>query len=150
MPEIVQVLIVFLGCSLIGWIFVGVALHVRRYQRKKELNERSLTFGRIVDVAEKVHHGGRGGTIRSYFPVVEFEACGRVYRLENENGTRNRESIVTGRSVDILYDPADPARFHLADDDANVAASDRLLRTGLIIIAGAAVLAAAGYAVRLY
>ena len=150
MPEYVLVLIFFLGCSLTGWIFVGVALHVRRYQRKKELNERSLTFGRIVEVAEKVHHRGRGGTVRSYFPVVEFEAGGQTYRLENENGSRDRESVVIGRSVDVLYDPEDPARFHLADDDANATGADSLLRMGMIIIAGAAVLTVLGTAFHLF
>ena len=150
MPEIVLVLIFFLGCSLTGWIFVGIALHVRRYQRKKELNERSLTFGRIVEAAEKVHHRGRGGTIRSYFPVVEFEADGRTYRLENENGSRDRESVVIGRSVDVLYDPEDPARFHLADDDANVTGADSLMRMGMIIIAGAAVLTVLGAVFHLF
>ena len=150
MPEIVLVLIVFLGCSLTGWILVGVALHVRRYQRKKERDERAVAFGKIVDVKEKVRHAGRGGTVRYYVPVVEFEADHQVYRLENENGSRDRESVVIGASVDVKYDEADPTRFHLTEDDANVSDSDRLLRTGLIIIAGAAVLAVLGYLFRLY
>ena len=59
---------------------------------------------------------------------------------KNENGSRNIEDIVIGRSVDVLYDENDPSHFHLADDDANEEAAHSLMRFGLIIIAGAAVL----------
>ncbi len=47
MSDAVYYLILFLGWSLIGWILVGVALYTRRYQRKKEENERSLPLVKL-------------------------------------------------------------------------------------------------------
>lgn len=145
MSDIVICLVIFAGGSLTGWILVGVALYTRRYQRKKEQNERSLATGQIVDVAKKTHHAGRGGTAVYYVPVVAFEANGRLFRLENENGNRDKEKITVGQSVDVLYDEQDPTHFHLAEDDANEAASEGLMRYGALLIAGAAALAVLNY-----
>ncbi len=145
MSDIVISLIIFAGCSLTGWIFVGVALHTRRYQQKKEQNERSLATGQIVDLVKKTRHSGRGGTAVYYVPVVAFEANGRLFRLENENGNRDQEKITVGQAVDVLYDEQDPARFHLAEDDANEVASESLMRFGALLIAGAAALAVLNY-----
>ena len=140
MSDAVYYLILFLGWSLAGWILIGVALYTKRYQRKKEENERSLVSGEIVDAVKKVHRPGRGGTTIYYVPVVEFTASGRLYRLENENGSREREKIIVGKSVDVMYDENDPTHFHLTEDDANETSSNSLLRFGVILIVGAAAL----------
>ncbi len=141
MSDTVSSLILFVGISLTGWIFVGVALYTKLYQKKKEQNERSLSSGQIVDLAEKVNTAGRGRPVRYYVPVVEFEANNQTYRLENENGYREKEKIILGKSVDVMYDSNDPTHFHLTEDDANETSSFSLMRLGLIIIGGAAFLA---------
>lgn len=150
MSEIVKSILLFLGCSLIGWIFVGVALHTRRYQQKKELEERTLTTGTIVDMVKKVNRAGRGRPVKYYVPVVAFEVNGHTYRLENENGLRKKDKIIIGKSVDILYDENDPTRFHLAEDDANEKSSESLLRLGVILIAVFAVLTVLNYFYHLF
>lgn len=141
MSDTVSSLILFVGISLTGWIFVGVALYTKLYQKKKEQNERSLSSGQIVDLAEKVNTAGRGRPVRYYVPVVEFEANNQTYRLENENGYREKEKIILGKSVDVMYDSNNPTHFHLTEDDANETSSFSLMRLGLIIIGGAALLA---------
>ena len=146
MSDLAFYLLLFLGWSLIGIIFVVVALITRNYQRKKEAVERSFAQGMIVDRVKKVHHSGRGGRVTYYVPVVEFTVNEKVYRLENENGSREEEKIVVGQPTDVMYDPADPTHFHLAEDDANETAYNSLLRFGLILIAGAAVLTYLSYA----
>lgn len=140
MSAAVSSLILFLGCSLTGWIFVWVALYTKRYQEKKEQNERALASGQIVDLAEKVNTAGRGRPVRYYVPVVAFEANHQTYRLENENGYRDKDKIILEKPVDVMYDPGDPTHFHLTEDDANETSSHSLLRLGLVIIGGAAVL----------
>jgi hypothetical protein len=141
MSDIMSSLIIFIGSSLIGWIFIGVAIYVNRYQRKKELTERELATGKIVDIVKKVHSNGRGGRITAYVPVVEFEVNGKIYHLENENGTRHLEEIEIGKSVDIMYDPDNPTHFHMTSADANETGSNSLIRFAIIIIIGAAILA---------
>ena len=144
MSDIVSSLILFFGCSLTGWIFVGVAFYTRRYQQKKEELEREITTGKIVGSAQKTHRGGRRTTVY-YVPVVEFEANGRSFRLENENGYREREKIQIGKTVDILYDENEPTHFHLAEDDSNEVASQSLMSLGWILIAGAFILTLCNY-----
>ena len=143
-------LILFLGWSLIGFIFIGVALYTKRYQRKKEINEASLATGRIVDVIEKTHHSGRGGTVRYYVPVIEFSVNDKEYRLENENGSRERDKIIIGKDVDVMYDASDPTHFHLTEYDANEESSNSLFRFGLILVFGAVVLTVICYVYRIF
>ena len=150
MTSIGYYLLFFAVLSINGLIFIGVGLHTVRYQRKKEENETESARGVIVDIAKKKTRPARGRSVTYYVPVIEFTAGEKLYRLENENGSRDRESVVIGRSVDVLYDPEDPARFHLADDDANVTGADSLLRMGMIIIAGAAVMTVLGAAFHLF
>ena len=150
MSDTLLYIILFLGWSLIGFIFVGVAIYTKRYQRKKEMNERCLTSGKIVDIVERVHHSGRGGTSRCYVPVIEFSANNQAYRLENENGVRERDKIELGKSVDVMYDESDPKHFHLTEDDSNETAANSLLRFGVILIAGAAVLDIVCYIYRVF
>ena len=72
---------------------------------------------------------------------AEVEFNGKTYHLENENGTRHLEEIELGKSVDIMYDPDNPTHFHMTSDDANETGSNSLIRFGIIIIIGAAILA---------
>ena len=140
MSELARYLLLFVCLSLTGVICVIVAITTRRYQRRKEETERSFAQGTIVDRVKKVRSSGRGGRATWYVAVVEFTAKERVYRLENENGSRDAEKIVIGQPVEVLYDAADPTHFHLADDDANETASRSLMRMGIMLIIGAAVL----------
>ncbi len=135
-------LLIFLIWSLMGFIMVGVGIHTLRYQRKKEAAERALVSGRIVDRVKKVKYTGKGHSAVYYVAVVEFRAEGDLYRLENENGSKTEDGIPVGKSVDVMYDPADPAHFHLTDDDANEKAARSLVKWGAVWVFAAAALTA--------
>ena len=150
MSDAMLYIILYLGFSLTGFIFIGVALYTKRYQRKKEMTEVSPAKGTIVDIVEKIHRSGKGGTVRYYVPVVAFSAKNKEYRLENENGNREPDKIGIGKTVDVMYDQSDPTHFHLTEDDANQTASGSLLRFGLIIVIGAAVLDIICYAFHVF
>ena len=142
MSDIGLYLLAFGLWSLMGLILIGVGLHTLRYQRKKESRERALTAGRIVEAVKKVHRAAKGGNVTYYVPVVEFQAEGQAYRLENENGSREQDSIIVGKMVDVLYDPADPTHFHLTEDDANDQSAHSLIKWGVVWIVCAAALTA--------
>ena len=142
MSDIGLYLLAFCLWSLMGLILIGVGLYTIRYQRKKEAVERALTAGKIVEAVKKVHRGAKGGSVTYYVPLVEFQAEGQTYRLENENGSRELDSIVVGKTVDVLYDPADPTHFHLTEDDANDTSAHSIIKWGVIWIVGAAALTA--------
>ena len=139
MSDFAFYLTIFLVWSLMGFILIGVGIHTRRYQRKKEMTERTSVPGRIVDSVRKIHRAPRSRPSAYYVPVIEFTFGGQTYRLENENGKRDPDAIEIGKAVVVMVDPEDPMRFHLAEDDANEKGADSLIRYGVIWIAGAAV-----------
>ena len=141
MSDFAFYLTVFLVWSLMGFILIGVGIHTRRYQRRKEMTERTSVPGTIVDRLRKVYHaGGRSRHVTYYVPVIEFAYGGRQYRLANENGPRDPDAVGIGQAVVVMIDPEDPTHFHLAEDLSNEKGAESLIRFGLIWIAGAAVL----------
>ena len=126
--------------SAMGFVLIGVGIHAKRYQRKKEMAETRPVTGKIVDVRTRVTHGQRTRRTRYYVPVVEFTVDGKTYRLENENGFRDRDRITVGGTVDVMTDPKDPERFHLTMDDSNTKDGDSVIRLGVIWVASAVAL----------
>lgn len=124
-------LLFFLMTSFVGWIFLLVSIRSRREHRKRLERERTRATGSIVDYAP-----GRGDAGR---PVVEFIADGRQIRLENKSAV-DRARYPVGASVEVLYDPDDPSRFHLESDADDGSGSAALARVGYIWLACAAAL----------
>lgn len=149
MSDIATGFLAFGLLSIMGFVMIGVALYVKRYQRKKEENERELVSGTIVDAVEKINKAPRSRSVRFYVPLVEFTANGQVYRLENENGVREKDKIIVGQSVDVMYDALDPTHFHITSDDANETGASSLMRYGVIWLIGDAALVIADSYLRL-
>lgn len=149
MSDIATGFLAFGLLSIMGFVMIGVALYVKRYQRKKEENERELVSGTIVDAVEKINKAPRSRSVRFYVPVIEFTANGQVYRLENENGVREKDKIIVGKSVDVMYDAFDPTHFHITSDDANETGASSLMRYGVIWLIGDAALVIADSYLRL-
>ncbi len=127
-----------------GWIF-AIGLRAWRADRRKERQERAMTTGMIVEARRKETWGGRRGVRRlvHYVPVVEFTAGGRVYRLENDAGSRHEEEIGIGRRVDLFYDAENPEHFHLADNGRAGRAPQEVMLLGAGLLVLAALLTAA-------
>ncbi len=149
MSDIATGFLAFGLLSIMGFVMIGVSLYVKRYQRKKEENERELVSGTIVDAVEKINKAPRSRSVRFYVPLVEFTANGQVYRLENENGVREKDKIIVGQSVDVMYDALDPTHFHITSDDANETGASSLMRYGVIWLIGDAALVIADSYLRL-
>ena len=126
--------------SAMGFVLIGVGIHAKRYQRKKELAETRPVTGKIVDVRTRVTRGQRTRRTRYYVPVVEYTVDGETYRLENENGFRDRDRITVGGTVDVMTDSNAPERFHLTMDDSNDKDGDSVIRMGVIWVAAAVAL----------
>ena len=62
---------------------------------------------------------------------------------------REKDKIIVGQSVDVMYDALDPTHFHITSDDANETGASSLMRYGVIWLIGDAALVIADSYLRL-
>ena len=131
----------FVASSFTAWILLFVGIGQRRETRRRNEEEDRRTTGRIVDYAlTRTNKGRRGGSsISLWKPIVEYMVDGQTYRTEYEDAM-NREQFPVGETVDICYDPREPARFHLAEDPVFIDGGGGAIRLSLIWILACAAL----------
>ncbi len=126
------VIMAFAILSLGGWICLAVGARRRRRSQATEEAQRGRATGRVTEFVA----ASGGGVTR---PVVEFTAEGQVYRLE---APANPEGASVGDSVEVRYDPDDPARFRIESGQEINRDGRGLVRAGVAWVVVAAVLAA--------
>ena len=108
MSDIAMFTLIFTGIwCLVGVIFLCVGLFLRKSALNREERLRARTSGTVT---EGVRRGGANGA--GWYPIVEFEADGRRLSLESRDGG-GAKRFYEGQSVEVLYDPDDPACFQL-------------------------------------
>ncbi|GKW47321.1 MULTISPECIES: DUF3592 domain-containing protein [unclassified Planococcus (in: firmicutes)] len=122
----------------IGLIMLAVGFYTFYYfkigKKKKCTAE---TVGTIVDQA---------GSPDRLYPVVEFQANGKMYRKRNSASiTKQRLGSIhvsngyeRGQQVTVNYDPAKPTRWMMNDSKEQMILPIMFLATGLIFVALAA------------
>ena len=117
---IITTAFVALLTSLGGWIFLYIGLAGLREARNRQQKERARATALVVDYVSKKHiyrHRRRSGVrqtrvVTLWKPVVEFTVDGKTCRFESREPFQ-REKLPVGSHEDVLYDPDDPAHFHL-------------------------------------
>ena len=131
---LVKILVCFAVFSWIGWIILFTGLSVRREKRKREMTERNYAAGVIVDHVHKESSSGGAQGAFLWYPVVEFTAFERTYRLRYDHAMSvNRQPA--GSAVEVRYDGNDPTRFHLQEDPTFLNGGRTAMRIGLVWIA---------------
>ncbi|OWA37420.1 hypothetical protein B9G55_05015 [Saccharibacillus sp. O16] len=97
---------------LLGAIFIGFGIYSRIRLRRLAESEHTVS-GTIVRYEELPDTGmERGSTGMKYYPVVRFDtSTGRIEAVSRTGTSMRGEEV--GTSVDLHYDPEDPARFEL-------------------------------------
>ena len=130
-------LVLFPLISVGGIALLWIGLSGIRKARVRAKRERARASGTVVDMVRHLSLG-RGKSLFSWHPVVEFMVEGRTLRHESRTGYRS-EQIRVGESIEILYDADAPSHFHLEKLSEWEAAGDRVtVIAGIlwIIIAG--------------
>ena len=109
--QLLLFLVIFPLVSAGGIALICIGLSGMRKVRRMAERERSRASGTVVDIAKHTSLG-RGKPLISSYPVVEFSAGGRNFRLESRAGYW-ADQFAVGDRVDILYDAEDPRCFHL-------------------------------------
>ncbi|MDO4867126.1 MAG: DUF3592 domain-containing protein [Clostridia bacterium] len=114
-PVLFTVLFTGIWC-LVGVIFLAIGIGMRRSYIQREERLRGRAEGRIVEVVRRERHSSRGDGV-NWYPIVEFDVDGRRVALECDDGD-GRKKYYEGQSVEVRYDPDDPATFRLEGDSA--------------------------------
>ncbi len=112
------ILLIGIGLILLGYFF---------HKRHKDLVRTctTQTTGEVIhmDRREETHtetdddgHRTTRTTIM-YYPVFQYIVSGMSIQKTSSTGS-NRPRFSEGQSVTILYDPASPERFYVAEDKA--------------------------------
>ena len=122
--------IVFTGIwCLVGAIFLGVGIGLRRSFNRRDERLRARTNGTVTEIVRR----GSGDT-SSFYPIVDFEYEGRTISLEADTGGGRKRHYV-GQSVEVLYDPDDPTCFRLEGDGGVGIAGSIMLAVGFGCVA---------------
>ena len=108
--------LIFTGTwCLVGVVFLGVGLGLRRRCLRREERQRARASGTVAEVVRRVDHASDRTSV-SFHPVVAFEVDGRKISLEAADGDW-RKRYCEGQGVEVLYDPDDPSCFRLEGFD---------------------------------
>ena len=132
---------------LVGAVFLCVGIGLRRAAIRREERQRARAEATVVQVLRRVNRGyhSRG---YSWHPVVRFEVDGRAVCLESGEGFGSKR-FCEGQTVEVLYDPDDPACFRLEGRDLLMLLGKIFLAVGLGCVAIGATVALAVYALGL-
>lgn len=122
MGSTLQALIVTLGILALAGLFALIeSLYDRRRRRRREEAERARATGVLVGFAEEQHRHRHRKPMKVHYvtvyrPIVRFQVDGVEYKLKSD-GIVPRDQFQEGQPVDLLYDPDNPAHFHLDRGD---------------------------------
>ena len=125
--------VIFSGVwCLVGTVFLGVGIGLRRSALRREERLRARAEGTVTEVVRRVGGSDRGSV--TWYPIVDFNADGRRVSLECADGG-GRKRFYEGQRVEVLYDPEDPACFRLEGNDPGRLTGNIFFGVGLGCIA---------------
>ena len=135
--DLIKTLELFLGLSLCGLVaLIYGALRARWFRRKldreTEEGEATILSYKVKQVSE-----GRYRYRKGYFPLLSFHANGGDVEIQSREELKPEEHPVDS-TVRLWFDPYDPRRLHMTEDDDEL--GDGMKRIGWFFILGAAVL----------
>ena len=135
--DLMKTLELFLGLSLCGLVaLIYGALRARWFRRKLD-RETEEGEARILSYKVKQVSEGRYRYRKGYFPLLSFYVNGGEVQIQSREELKPEEHPV-GSTVRLWFDPYDPRRLHMTEDDNDL--GHGMMRLGWIFIGGAAVL----------
>ena len=132
-----------LGGMAVFFIIAGI--YGLQSSRRRDEEQTAQTTGVVVDERKRQKKGGRTAPITYWHPVIRYTAEGREYESEYPVGRRVQTRLDVGSSVDVLYDPSYPEKYHIMGDDADYRAGKYCVIGGLLGLVGAAAFALIAY-----
>lgn len=127
----------FLGLSLCGWVSLIYGVLRDRWFRRKLERETEEAQARIVRYTVKTVSEGKYRSRKGYFPVLAFPVNGEEVEVQAKEELKPEE-YPEGATVRLWFDPYEPRRLHMTEDDNELGSG--MKRIGWYFILGAAVL----------
>ena len=127
----------FLGLSLCGWVSLIYGVLRDRWFRRKLERETEEAQAQIVRYTVKTVSEGKYRSRKGYFPVLAFPVNGEEVEVQAKEELKPEE-YPEGATVRLWFDPYEPKRLHLTQDDNEIGRG--MKRIGWFFILGAVVL----------
>lgn len=127
----------FLGLSLCGWVSLIYGVLRDRWFRRKLERETEEAQAQIVRYTVKTVSEGKYRSRKGYFPVLAFPVNGEEVEVQAKEELKPEE-YPEGATVRLWFDPYEPRRLHMTEDDNELGSG--MKRIGWYFILGAAVL----------
>ena len=127
----------FLGLSLCGWVSLIYGVLRDRWFRRKLERETEEAQAQIVRYTVKTVSEGKYRSRKGYFPVLAFPVNGEEVKVQAKEELKPEE-YPEGATVRLWFDPYEPRRLHMTEDDNELGSG--MKRIGWYFILGAAVL----------
>ncbi len=138
----------FLVFGILGGMavfFIIAGIYSLRSSRRRDEEQTVQTTGVVVAERKRQKKGGRTAPITYWYPVIRYTAEGKEYESEYPVGLRLQARLEVGSSVDVLYDPSYPEKYHIMGEDADYRAGKYCVIGGLLGLVGAAAFAVIAY-----
>lgn len=101
---------------IIGVVFfiMGILIFVSDYLKAKRCTTEASAV--IADVLKEEHWNSgkhRAGRVTNYYPVLEFAVRDKTYRVKTRLKATQPETFIKGHTLNILYNPQNPADLQL-------------------------------------
>ena len=131
-----KVLVLFFGLSLMGWVSLVYGILRDRWFRRKLERETEEGMATIVSYKVKQVSEGKYRSRKGFFPLLRFPVNGEAVEVQSREELKIEEHPV-GSTVRLWFDPYDPKRLHMTEDDNELGSG--MKRIGWIFIGGGAV-----------
>ncbi len=126
-----SILLIIAGIGLLAAGAIFQTVLVKRQEGKIRVR------AKVVDLV--LHPGGSGQFENYYYPVLEYYARGKLYKLEHpDGGYPSRYRI--GQEIALDLDGEDPSVYEIAGDDREKRTASLLYAAGVVCLAAGCVI----------
>lgn len=124
---------------LFGIVFTIVSIITSEKYHERKKNCTIKTEGTVKDIKREwiaEMHDPRDYGMCTLFPVVEYKAASKTYRVEYSVGTGKEDKYVIGKKVTVFYNPTNPEHIYLEGDGTEkIVLVFRFVGIGMLVIA---------------
>ncbi|MBO5449025.1 MAG: DUF3592 domain-containing protein [Ruminococcus sp.] len=132
MSEYTQLAIILI---IFGAVFFAVGILLLCICKKRKTSCTASAEAKIVDIKTIVRQTSNGRKTM-YAPVYEFYANGETHTIRNDSYSKsNKDEYHVGQTVTIFYDPYDPKKSYIENDNTNLVGGIAFTIIGGLIIA---------------
>lgn len=121
------------GLIIFALVFGGAGFAVfNKHLKAKRLNTEEAV-AEVVAYHTEISHGSKGRRSTSYYPVVRYQVNGEWFENRTDTG-RGSKPFNLGDQIKIMYNPENPASFHIYGDNSSFIFGGIFMAIGVFLL----------------